>query len=216
MIDMITAALDVGIMTGIVIFVASVLCYANDASGTHRDRTSLASLNSASSRRLPSLRCATPLFALRPEFLARLTVQAFGIGLIRARFRGCLFTCGAGGCRRRRSLRRRDGAGDDERQDGRAKCHRSHGASSLNKSDEAAPSTAPPRSAMNSRRLMGLPKARDHWSSIAGQRRASQQKRAHSMSASGQARTKGHLGAMSALPLKADMRSRHWDVGFVP
>src|SRR6516225_1529938 len=56
--------------------------------------------------------------------------------------RGCLFICGAGhrgGCRRRWSLRRRDGGGDDERQNSRAKCHRSHGASSLNKSDEAAP-----------------------------------------------------------------------------
>src|SRR5215468_1930963 len=90
----------------------------------------------------PSLRFATPPFAFRPEFLARLTVQAFGIGLIRARLRDCLFICGAGhrgGCRRRWSLRRRDGGGDDERQDGRAKCHRSHGASSLNKSDELAP-----------------------------------------------------------------------------
>src|SRR5215813_2261715 len=91
---------------------------------------------------LPSLRCATPPFAFRPEFLARLTVQAFGIGLSRARLRGCLFICGAGhrgGCGRGWSLRRRDGGGDDERQDGRAKCHRSHGASSLNKSDELAP-----------------------------------------------------------------------------
>src|SRR5215471_15259784 len=89
---------------------------------------------------LPSLRCATPPFAFRPEFLARLTVQAFGIGLIRARLRGCLFTCGAGhrgGCRRRWSLRRRGGGGDDERQDGCAKCHRSHGASFLSKRDEA-------------------------------------------------------------------------------
>jgi len=36
-------------------------------------------------------------------------------------------------------LRRRDGGGDGERQDGHAKCQRSHGASSsLNKGDEAA------------------------------------------------------------------------------
>jgi hypothetical protein len=76
---------------------------------------------------------------------------------------------------------------------------------SLNKSDEAAPSTAPPRSAMNSRRLMGLPKARDHWSSIAGQRRASQQKRAHSMSALGQARTSTVHLPMSAFPPEADI-----------
>jgi hypothetical protein len=58
------------------------------------------------------LRFATPLFALRPEFLACLTVQAFGIGLIRARLSGCLFTSGAshrGGCTRRWSLRRRGG-----------------------------------------------------------------------------------------------------------
>ena len=91
--------------------------------------------------RLPSLRFAAPPFAFRPEFLARLTVQAFGIGLIRARLRDGLFICGAGhrgGCRRRWSLRRRDGGGDDERQDGRAKCHRSHGASSLPISSRAS------------------------------------------------------------------------------
>jgi len=35
----------------------------------------------------------------------------------------------------------------------------------------------PPRSGMKSQRLMGLPKAKDHGSSIAGQGRASQQKR---------------------------------------
>src|SRR5215468_8156833 len=96
----------------------------------------------------PSLRFATPPFAFRPEFLARLTVQAFSIGLIRARLRGCLFICGAGhrgGCRRRWSLRRRDGGGDDERQDSRAKCHRSHGASSLNKRDEAGRFIRSPR-----------------------------------------------------------------------
>jgi hypothetical protein len=46
--------------------------------------------------------------------------------------RDCLFIREAGyrrGRRRRRSLRRRNGGGDGERQDGRAKCHRSHDAS---------------------------------------------------------------------------------------
>ena len=111
--------------------------------------------------RLPSLQCATPLFAFRPEFLARLTVQAFGVGLIRARLRDCLFIRGAGHrgrCRRRWSLRRRDGGGDDERQDGRAKCHRSHGVSSR---------------AMKPRRFMGFPEGKDHGRSIAGQAGAS-------------------------------------------
>ncbi len=55
-------------------------------------------------------------FCILTGILARLTVQAFGIGLIRARLRDCLFIRGAGHrrcCRRSWSLRRRDGGGDN-------------------------------------------------------------------------------------------------------
>src|SRR5262245_59705730 len=83
-------------------------------------------------RRLSSQRCAASALALRPEFLARLAVQAFRIGLIRARLGDALLVLGAGR-RRSRRLRRLDGGGDGERQDGREKCQRSHDASTSSK-----------------------------------------------------------------------------------
>jgi hypothetical protein len=79
----------------------------------------------------PLLWCATPPFAIGPKFLTRLTVQAFGVGLIRACLGDCVFIRRARR-RRRRSLRRRAEGSDDKRQDGRVKCHRSdHDASCL-------------------------------------------------------------------------------------